>query len=155
MTQTLDVSEITGVEHSRLLASLRSKRWRARRRAAAHNLATMENEKFLLAHRATLEPQGDGWELRYMLSGHYDERRFAFVEATLQIRGTHDDALQIAELVLRDHRPPELPAVEPAAEPPPPPSGTPSARPFIRQTRGNDRRRPTDLGDFRWSESPA
>ena len=74
----------------------------------------------LLAHSAKLEPEGDGWLLRYPLASvNLHEQQFGSFEATLPIVGeTRKDALMIAELVLRGHEPPDL-STQPATEPPP------------------------------------
>jgi hypothetical protein len=74
----------------------------------------------LLAHSAKLEPEGDGWLLRYPLASvNLHEQQFGSFEATLPIVGeTRKDALMIAELVLRGHEPPEI-STQPATEPPP------------------------------------
>jgi hypothetical protein len=59
---------------------------------------------FLLAHSAKLEPEGDGWLLRYPLARA--NLYCGSVEATLPIVGeTRKDALMLAELVLRRHEP--------------------------------------------------
>jgi hypothetical protein len=67
-----------------------------------------------------LEPEGDGWLLRYPLASvNLHEPQFGSFEATLPIVGeTRNDALMIAELVLRGHEPPEI-STQPATEPPP------------------------------------
>jgi hypothetical protein len=79
------------------------------------------DETFLAQHRATLVWNQDGWLLRYSIKGRplYDERRFdPSIETTLPLVGeTREDALQVAELFLRDHKPPKIPA-EPAIEEP-------------------------------------
>jgi hypothetical protein len=66
---------------------------------------------FLLVHSAKLEPEGDGWLLRYPLaSAHLQEQQLGSFEGTLPIVGeTYKDALMIAKLVLRGHNPPEIP----------------------------------------------
>jgi hypothetical protein len=82
------------------------------------------DETFLAQHRATLVWEQDGWLLRYSIQGRplYDERRFdPSIETRLPLVGeTREDALQIAELFLRDHKPPKISA-EPATEEPTPP----------------------------------
>ena len=100
---------------------------------------------FLVAHSAKLEPEGDGWLLRYPLArANLQERHFGSVEASLLIIGeSRKDALMIAELVLRDHEPPELPT-EPTIEPSPPPTKF-AMRCSIDPTRGQDRLRPSDM----------
>jgi hypothetical protein len=59
----------------------------------------------------------DGWLLRYPLQGRsfYDERPFNLpIETTVPLVGkTREDSLQMAEFLLRDHKPPKIPA-EPA-----------------------------------------
>jgi len=108
----------------------------------------------LLAHSAKLEPEGDGWLLRYPLaSAHLQEQRFGSFEATLPIVGeTRKDALMIAELVLRGHEPPEIPT-ESATEPPP--HAKFAMRRSIDPTRGQDRRRPADMRAYQLAEAPA
>jgi hypothetical protein len=73
----------------------------------------------LLAHSAKLEPEGDGWLLRYPLAtAHHQEQQLGSFEATLPIIGeSRKDALMIAEFVLRGHKPPEI-QIQPATEPP-------------------------------------
>jgi hypothetical protein len=63
---------------------------------------------FLLDHLAKLEPEGDGWLLRYPLaSSDFHEKHL--VEAKLRIVGeTREDALMIAKLILRSHEPPKI-----------------------------------------------
>ena len=108
----------------------------------------------LLAHSAELEPEGDGWLLRYRLaSAHLQEQQLDSFEATLPIVGeTRKDALLIAELVLRGHEPPEIPT-QPATEPPP--HAKFAMRRSIDPTRGQDRRRPTDMRAYQLAEAPA
>ena len=108
----------------------------------------------LLAHSAELEPEGDGWLLRYRLaSAHLQEQQLDSFEATLPIVGeTRKDALLIAELVLRGHEPPEIPT-EPAIEPPP--HAKFAMRRSIDPTRGQDRRRPADMRAYQLTEAPA
>jgi hypothetical protein len=72
------------------------------------------------------------------------ERHFGSVEASLLIIGeSRKDALMIAELVLRDHEPPEL-STEPTIEPSPPPTKF-AMRRSIDPTRGQDPLRPSDM----------
>ena len=75
-------------------------------------------------HRATLERHQDGWVLRYPIRGPsiYGERSFNHpIESTLPLVGeTREDALQIAELFLRDHKPPTIPTEFATQEPTPP-----------------------------------
>ena len=74
-------------------------------------------------------------------------------EATLPIVGeTRKDALMIAELVLRGHEPPEI-STQPATEPPP--HAKFAMRRSIDPTRGQDRRRPTDMRAYQLAEAPA
>ena len=117
------------------------------------NVLTLDNKRnkeavidgFLVAHSAKLEPEGDGWLLRYPLArANLQERHFGSVEASLLIIGeSRKDALMIAELVLRDHEPPELPT-EPTIEPSPPPTKF-AMRCSIDPTRGQDRLRHSDM----------
>jgi hypothetical protein len=108
----------------------------------------------LLAHSAELEPEGDGWLLRYRLaSAHLQEQQLDSFEATLPIVGeTRKDALLIAELVLRGHEPPEIPT-QPATEPPP--HAKFAMRRSIDPTCGQDRRRPADMSAYQLAEAPA
>ena len=109
---------------------------------------------FLVAHSAKLEPEGDGWLLRYPLASvNLHEQQFGSFEATLPIVGeTRKDALMIAELVLRGHEPPEI-STQPATEPPP--HAKFAMRRSIDPTRGQDRRRPTDMRAYQLAEAPA
>jgi hypothetical protein len=81
----------------------------------------MTDETFLAQHRATLVRDQDGWLLRYPIEDRflYEEKRFnPPIEATiLLVSETREDSLQIAELLLRDHKPPKILA-EPATEQP-------------------------------------
>ena len=83
----------------------------------------MTDETFLAQHRATLVRDQDGWLLRYPIEDRflYEEKRFnPPIEATiLLVSETREDSLQIAELLLRDHKPPKILA-EPATEQPTP-----------------------------------
>jgi hypothetical protein len=83
----------------------------------------MTDETFLAQHRATLVRDQDGWLLRYPIQDRslYEEKRFnPPIEATIPLVGeTREDSLQIAELLLRDHKPPKILA-EPATEQPTP-----------------------------------
>ena len=58
----------------------------------------------------------------------------------------------IAELVLRGHEPPEI-STQPATEPPP--HAKFAMRRSIDPTRGQDRRRPTDMRAYQLAEAPA
>jgi hypothetical protein len=63
---------------------------------------------FLLDHLAKLEPEGEGWLLRYPLASS-DLHEKHLVEAKLRIVGeTREDALMIAMLILRSHEPPKI-----------------------------------------------
>jgi hypothetical protein len=70
----------------------------------------MTDETFLAQHRATLVRDQDAWLLRYPIQDRslYEEKRFnPPIEATIPLVGeTREDSLQIAELLLRDHKPP-------------------------------------------------
>jgi hypothetical protein len=80
----------------------------------------MTDETFLAQHRATLVRDQDGWLLRYPIEDRflYEEKRFnPPIEATISLVGeTREDSLQIAELLLRDHKPHKV--AEPATEQP-------------------------------------
>ena len=81
----------------------------------------MIDETFLARHRATLVRDQDGWLLRYPLQcrSFCDERLKLPIETTVALVGkTREDSLQIAELLLRGHKPPELRA-EPVQQTPP------------------------------------
>ena len=81
----------------------------------------MIDETFLAQHRATLVRDQDGWLLRYPLEcrSFSDERLKLPIETTVALAGkTREESLQIAELLLRGHKPPELPA-EPVQQAPP------------------------------------
>ena len=108
----------------------------------------------LLAHSAKLEPEGDGWLLRYPLASvNLHEQQFGSFEATLPIVGeTRKDALMIAELVLRGHEPPEI-STQPATEPPP--HAKFAMRRSIDPTRGQDRHRQPDMRAYQLAEAPA
>jgi hypothetical protein len=109
---------------------------------------------FLLIHSAKLEPEGDGWLLRYPLASAYlQEQQLGSFEATLPIVGeTYKDALMIAGLVLRGHEPPEIPT-QPATEPPPHVKF--AMRRSIDPTRGQDRADPTDMKAYKLAEARA
>jgi hypothetical protein len=79
------------------------------------------DETFLAKHRATLVRDQDGWLLRYPLEcrSFSDERLKLPIETTVALVGkTREDSLQIAELLLRGHKPPKHPA-EPVPQAPP------------------------------------
>ena len=84
----------------------------------------MIDETFLAQHRATLEWHQEGWLLQYPIRGRStsDEKRAnPPIETTLPLVGeTREDALQIAELFLRDHNPPKIPTEFATQEPAPP-----------------------------------
>ena len=70
------------------------------------------DETFLARHRATLVRDQDGWLLRYPLESlsSCEERPLKLpIETAIALAGaTREEPLQIAELLLRDHKPPEL-----------------------------------------------
>ena len=74
----------------------------------------MIDETFLARHRATLVRDQDGWLLRYPLESlsSCEERPLKLpIETAIALAGeTREESLQIAELLLRDHKPPELSA---------------------------------------------
>jgi hypothetical protein len=80
------------------------------------------DDTFLARHRATLVRDEDGWLLRYPLEcrSSCEERPLKLpIETTVVLPGeTREESLQIAELLLRGHKPPKLPA-EPVQETPP------------------------------------
>ena len=81
----------------------------------------MIDETFLAKHRATLVRDQDGWLLRYPLEcrSFSDERLKLPIETTIALAGeTREDSLQIAELLLRGHKPPKHDA-EPVQQTPP------------------------------------
>jgi hypothetical protein len=71
------------------------------------------DETFLAQHRATLVRDQDGWLLRYPLECRSlcDERLKLPIETAVVLAGdTREESLQIAELLLRDHKPPNISA---------------------------------------------
>ncbi len=109
------------------------------------------DESFLLAgHNANLTPEGNGWRLSYLITSHSAEltshssssRGAGWIEVSFPILGSRNDALQIAEIILRDHKAPEIQTPEPEPEQPSPgPSFL--AHPGIERRR---ERRPASVG---------
>ena len=85
----------------------------------------MIDETFLARHRATLVRDQDGWLLRYPLESlsSCEERPLKLpIETAIALAGeTREESLQIAELLLRDHKPPELSDEPPEVQQTPPP----------------------------------
>ena len=65
---------------------------------------------FLAAHRATLTPNGQGWWLLYPVAAlSVDDRGQESIDLRLAIAATsYDDALELVELILRAHKPPDV-----------------------------------------------
>ena len=82
------------------------------------------DETFLARHRATLVRDQDGWLLRYPLESlsSCEERPLKLpIETAIALAGeTREESLQIAELLLRDHKPPELSDEPPEVQQTPP-----------------------------------
>ena len=74
----------------------------------------VSGQSFLDEHRATLVPDDFKWLLTYPIAGHeYGERTPERVEVTLPIVvRSYNDALIIAEVILREHVAPRAPEPE-------------------------------------------
>jgi hypothetical protein len=72
----------------------------------------VSGQSFLDEHRATLVPDDFKWLLTYPIAGHeYGERTPERVEVTLPIVArSYNDALIIAEVILREHLAPATPS---------------------------------------------
>ena len=75
----------------------------------------MSSQSFLDEHRATLSPAGSGWALRYQVASYeYGSRLEESIDCEIPIAArNYEDALLIAEVILREHAAPATPCVNP------------------------------------------
>jgi hypothetical protein len=73
-------------------------------------LCGVMSSAFLEAHRATLTQNGHGWWLVYPVAAlSVDDRGQETIDIRLPIAATsYDDALELVELILRAHKPPDV-----------------------------------------------